>query len=155
VEKLREGGFLISKIRKLSERIFAKLLRDFDITEVTAAQGRVMFPLWQKDDISFKDLKKKTSLSKATLSTMLDNLEESGHIKRVRSKSDRRVIYIKLTKKDRAVQDKFIQVSEKMTDVFYEGFSEVEIDEFEDYLRRLLDNLIIFSSNNESSKPTI
>jgi hypothetical protein len=59
VEKLREGGFLISKIRKLSERIFAKLLRDFDITEVTAAQGRVMFPLWQKDDISFKDLKKK------------------------------------------------------------------------------------------------
>ncbi|MFX1235273.1 MAG: hypothetical protein ACFFBY_12060, partial [Promethearchaeota archaeon] len=62
-EKLREGGFLIGKIRKLSERIFAKILRDFNVTEITSAQGRVMFPLWQKDNISFQELKKKTSLS--------------------------------------------------------------------------------------------
>ena len=149
MEKLREGGFLMSKIRKLSERIFAKLLRDFEVTEVTAAQGRVMFPLWQEDDISFQDLKKKTSLSKATLSKMLDNLEKAGHIVRVRSKEDKRTIYIKLTKKDRELQNKYILVSEKMTKVFYDGFTEVEIDEFEDYLRKLLDNLAIFSKNSK------
>jgi len=141
MEKLREGGFLISKIRKLSERIFAKLLRDYEVTEVTAAQGRVLFPLWQKDNISFKDLKIKTSLSKATLSTMLDILEEAGHVERIPSNEDKRTIYIKLTKKNRDLQHKFIQVSEEMTKIYYSGFSEVEIDEFEEYLRRLLDNL--------------
>ena len=150
MEKLREGGFLMSKIRKLSERIFAKLLRDFEVTEVTAAQGRVMFPLWQEDDISFQELKKKTSLSKATLSKMLDILEKAGHIARVRSKEDKRTIYIKLTKKDRELQNKYILVSEKMTKVFYDGFTEVEIDEFEDYLRRLLDNLTLFINNSKS-----
>ena len=145
MEKLREGGFLISKIRKLSERIFAKLLRDFNINEISAAQGRVIFPLWQKDNLSFQELKKKTSLSKATLSHMLDSLEEGGHVKRVRSERDKRTINIKLTKKNKALQDKFLQVSNEMRYIFYKDFSEKEIDKFEDYLRRLLGNLTEFS----------
>ena len=149
MEKLREGGFLMSKIRKLSERIFAKLLRDFKITEISAAQGRVMFPLWQEDDISFQELKKKTALSKATLSNMLDNLEKGGHVKRVRSENDKRTINLKLTKKNKALQDKFIQVSNEMGDIFYKDFSEKEMDEFESYLRRLLGNLTEFSEKNK------
>jgi len=149
MEKLREGGFLMAKIRKLSERIFAKLLRDFKITEISAAQGRVIFPLWQKDDISFQELKKKTSLSKATLSKMLDNLEKGGHIKRVRSEKDKRTIYIKLTKKNQALQDKFLKVSNEMRDIYYKDFSEKDIDEFESYLRKLLDNLTKFSEKNK------
>ena len=149
MEKLREGGFLISKIRKLSERIFAKLLRDFNINEISAAQGRVIFPLWQKDNLSFQELKKKTSLSKATLSHMLDSLEEGGHIKRVRSVKDKRTINIKLTKKNKALQDKFLQVSNEMKEIFYKDFSEKEIDEFENYLRKLLGNLIEFSEKDD------
>ncbi|TKJ18881.1 MAG: MarR family transcriptional regulator [Promethearchaeota archaeon Loki_b32] len=149
MEKLREGGFLMAKIRKLSERIFAKLLRDFKITELSAAQGRVIFPLWQKDDISFQELKTKTALSKATLSHMLDNLEKGGHIKRVRSKKDKRTIYIKLTKKNQSLQDKFLQVSNEMRDIYYKDFSEKDIDEFENYLRKLLDNLTKFSEKNK------
>ena len=149
MEKLREGGFLMAKIRKLSERIFAKLLRDFKITEISAAQGRVIFPLWQKDDISFQELKKKTSLSKATLSHMLDNLEKSGHIKRVPDENDKRTIKIKLTKKNKALQDKFIQVSNEMREIYYKDFTEEEIDEFESYLRRLLANLTIYSENSK------
>ena len=149
MEKLREGGFLMTKIRKLSERIFAKLLRDFKITEISAAQGRVLFPLWQKDDISFQELKKKTSLSKATLSKMLDNLEKGGHIKRVRDEKDKRTFNIRLTKKNKALQDKFLQVSNEMRDLYYKDFSEKDIDEFEDYLRKLLNNLIEFSEKNK------
>ncbi|MFX1452007.1 MAG: MarR family winged helix-turn-helix transcriptional regulator, partial [Promethearchaeota archaeon] len=69
-------------------QVFDKLLDDYEISEITAAQGRVMFPLWQNDNISFQTLKKKTILSKATLSYMLDKLEDAGHIERVRSEED-------------------------------------------------------------------
>jgi len=148
-EKLKEGGFLIGKIRKLSERIFAKILRDFNVTEITSAQGRVMFPLWQKDDISFQELKRKTLLSKATLSHMLDNLEKSDHIKRVPVANDKRTINIKLTKKNKALQDKFLQVSNQMKDIYYSGFSEKEIDEFENYLRRILENLTKYTKESK------
>jgi len=149
MEKVREGGFLIAKIRKLSERIFAKILQDFNVSEITAAQGRVMFPLWQKDNISFQELKKKTSLSKATLSYMLDNLEKAGHIKRISDANDKRTINIKLTKKNKALQDKFLQVSNEMRDIFYKDFTEEEIDEFEGYLRRLLANLTQYSEKGK------
>ncbi|MEE9379200.1 MAG: MarR family transcriptional regulator [Candidatus Lokiarchaeia archaeon] len=142
----------MSKIRQLSERIFAKLLRDFNVNEINAAQGRVIFPLWQKDNLSFQELRKKTSLSKATLSHMLDSLEEGGHVKRVRLERDKRTINIKLTKKNKALQDKFLQVSNEMRYIFYKDFSEKEIDKFEDYLRRLLDNLTEFSETDKKKE---
>ena len=141
MEDLREGGFLITKIRQLMLRVFDKLLEDNQINEITVAQGRVMFPLWQKDNISFQTLKKKTMLSKATLSYMLDKLEDAGYIERIRSKKDKRTIFIKLTKKNEKLQGKFVKVSREMTDLYYEGFSDKEMDELENYLRRVLDNL--------------
>lgn len=142
---LRQGGFLISKIQKLSSRIFAKLLHEYKAIDINPAQGRVMFPLWLQDNLSFQDLLERTSLSKATLSHLLNNLEKTGHIKRVPSEEDKRTVNVILTKKDNQLQDKYIQVSNKMTKLFYNGFSEEEIDEFEDYLRRLLNNLISFN----------
>ena len=145
MEELREGGFLISKIRQLSERILAKLLRDYQAIEINPAQGRVMFPLWKKDNISFHELKEKTLLSKATLSHLLDNLEKAGYIKRVPSSNDKRTINIKLTEKNKELQDKFIQVSNQMKDIYYKDFTEEDIDEFEGYLRRLLNNLTNYS----------
>ena len=142
---LRQGGFLISKIQKLSSRIFAKLLREFKAIDINPAQGRVMFPLWLQDNLSFHELLERTSLSKATLSHLLNNLEKTGHIKRVYSEEDKRTVNVILTKKDNQLQDKYIQVSNKMTKLFYNGFSEEEIDEIEDYLRRLLNNLTSFN----------
>ena len=142
---LRQGGFLISKIQKLSSRIFAKLLHEYKAIDINPAQGRVMFPLWLQDNLSFQDLLERTSLSKATLSHLLNNLEKTGHIKRVPSEEDKRSVNVILTKNDKQLQDKYIQVSNKMTKLFYNGFSEEEIDEIEDYLRRLLNNLISFN----------
>ena len=142
---LRQGGFLISKIQKLSSRIFAKLLREFKAIDINPAQGRVMFPLWLQDNLSFHELLERTSLSKATLSHLLNNLEKTGHIKRVHSEEDKRTVNVMLTKKDNQLQDKYIQVSNKMTKLFYNGFSKEEIDEIEDYLRRLLNNLTSFN----------
>ena len=145
IVNLRQGGFLISKIQKLSSRIFTKLLREFKAIDINPAQGRVMFPLWLQDNLSFQDLLERTSLSKATVSHLLNNLEKTGHIKRVPSEEDKRTVNVILTKNDKQLQDKYFQVSNKMTKLFYNGFSEEEIDEIEDYLRRLLNNLTSFN----------
>lgn len=72
---------------------------------------------------------------------MLDRLEASGYLNRVYDKSDRRRINIKLTDTAIAMRDQYDLVSEQMNDIFYEGFSEKEIAEFEKYLERILTNL--------------
>ena len=92
----REGGFLISKIHQLSQRIFAKLLKEYNIEGLNPAQGRIMFVLWQKDKIPIHELVKQTQLTKSTLTSTLDRLEQAGFLKRVPSEEDRREILIEL-----------------------------------------------------------
>jgi DNA-binding MarR family transcriptional regulator len=136
----RQGGFLISQIHRLGGRIFARKLKTHGI-EINPAQGRIMFVLWRNDGIPIAELAKQTSLGKSTLTHMLDRLEQSGYVRRVPSPRDRRMVLIERTEKDRAFQQLYVQVSQEMTALFYDGFSDAEIDVFEEYLVRILDNL--------------
>ena len=56
-------------------------------------------------------------------------------------KASRRKVRIERTEKDQAWQETYVQVSQEMSALFYAGFSESEIEAFEAYLRRILDNL--------------
>ncbi len=141
--KLRqEGGFLVAKIHYLAGRLFSRKLKEYNLDEINPAQGRILFALWRSGDISIQQLAKNTSLGKSTLTSMLDRLENNGYIIRIPSSKDRRKIIIKLTEKDKKLQDVYTHVSQEMTNLFYKGFTAKEIDSFEKYLRHVLDNLI-------------
>jgi DNA-binding MarR family transcriptional regulator len=146
MKQQRQSGFLMAKIRQVSERIFLRKLKDYGI-EINPAQGRIMFALWQKDGIAINELVKKTKLEKSTLTSMLDRLEQMGYVKRQRSRKDRRKILICRTKKDKAMESKYVEVSQELTRLFYKGFSETQIDRFEQDLQRILNNLVEFESN--------
>jgi MarR family transcriptional regulator, organic hydroperoxide resistance regulator len=141
VKTQREGGFLLSRIHQLSGRILARKLKEYQVDEINPAQGRILFALWREDNISIQELSKSTSLGKSTLTSMLDRLEEAGHICRVPSGADRRKVMIRLTEKNRRLRTIYDQVSAEMTELFYDGFTGDEIDRFEGYLRRILSTL--------------
>jgi DNA-binding MarR family transcriptional regulator len=104
--------------------------------------------LWREDGIPIRELAKRTSLGKSTLTSMLDRLEEAGYIARERSETDRRVVLVRRTDKDRAAQAAYERVSAAMADVFYRGLTDDEIGTFERTLERILDNLIAFENGN-------
>jgi DNA-binding MarR family transcriptional regulator len=149
MKEQRAGGFLIAKIHQLAGRIFAKKLKQYQLTEINPAQGRILFPLWQKDGISIRELSKETLLGKSTLTTMLKRLEGEGHIHRISSEKDRRKTLIKLTKKNRKLQEKYVQVSTEMNDLFYHGLTDQEKEEFDRYLERILENLTMYNTENK------
>lgn len=140
--QLRQGGFLISKIHQLAGRIFSKKLKQAQINEINPAQGRILFVLWENDGISINQLAQKTQLGKSTLTSMLYRLETDGLLTRSPSKNDRREILIHRTEKDKAFQDVYLQVSKEMTDLFYQGFTDQQITEFELALTQILNNLM-------------
>jgi DNA-binding MarR family transcriptional regulator len=151
MKRLRQGGFLMAKIRQVSERIFARILKEYRIDRINPAQGRILFVLWQQDGIPIRQLAKRTQLSKSTLTSMLDRLEKAGHVTRVRSIKDRREILIKRTQKDKQLERIYSEVSQQMTQVFYAGFSPAEIERFEKNLERILNNLISFERQGSPS----
>ncbi|MCX8128512.1 MAG: MarR family transcriptional regulator [Clostridia bacterium] len=149
MSQLRQGGFLISKIHQLSGRIFSKKLKKHNINEINPAQGRILFALWQKDNIPIQELARITALGKSTLTRMLDRLEESGHLMRRFPSSDRRKVLIQLTDENKKMKAAYEQVSSDMTDLFYKGFEDTEILQFEGYLKRIFSNLADFEGKKE------
>ena len=142
----RQAGFLMAKIRQVSGRIFERILKDSNI-EINSAQGRIMFVLWQADDIAINELAQRTQLKKSTLTSMLDRLEAMGYVNRQRSTKDRRKILIKRTKKDKSLESKYVEVSEEITRLFYKGFSKDHVDRFENDLAKILDNLTSYETS--------
>lgn len=140
MKALRQGGFLLAKVHRLSGRVFSRLLREEGI-EINSAQGRVLFALWREDGVAMGDLARRTALGKAALTSMLDRLEALGHVERIPDAEDRRMVRIARTDKDRAMEPEYRRVSEDMAEIFYAGLSAAEVERFEDALTRILANL--------------
>lgn len=136
-----KGGFLISRIKQTGTRIFDRMLAASGIDAFNGAQGRILYVLWQSEDISISSLSAQTSLANTTLTSMLDRMENSGLIIRKPDPKDRRSRLIALTDKARALQGDYAQISQKMSELYYIGFTEQEIIQFESYLQRVLANL--------------
>ena len=58
------GGFLITKIKQLGDRIFEKVLSEKNIDAFNGPQGRILYVLWQEDGIPIKVLSDRCGLAK-------------------------------------------------------------------------------------------
>ena len=135
------GGFLVTKIKQLGDRIFARILSEKSIDAFNGAQGRILYVLWQDDGIPISELSRQTGLATTTLTSMLDRMETAGLIYRDRGDKDRRKIRIFLTEKAKGLEEDYNAVSEEMSSIYYKGFSDQEIEQMESYLERVLKNV--------------
>ncbi|MBQ5570923.1 MAG: MarR family transcriptional regulator [Treponema sp.] len=135
-----EGGTLISQIHQVCQRIWHAVLSRNGLEDLAGARGRVIFALWNEDNIPIKNLVEKTSLDKATLTGIIDRLERNGYVKRIPSPGDKRSNLISRTGKDEIFKSKIPEVSDQQNKLFYKGFSVKEIKDFENYLKRILQN---------------
>jgi len=136
-----KGGFLISRVKRVGSRRFDRLLAESGIDAFNGAQGRILYVLWQQDDVPISTLSAQTGLANTTLTSMLDRMEQAELVRRIPAKHDRRKVHIVLTDKARALQEDYQRISQAMNELYYIGFSEKEIRQFEGYLYRILDNL--------------
>lgn len=141
------GGFYITQIKQLQDRIFEKLLAQSGI-EVSGGQGRILFVLWKKDNLTMSEISKETSLAKNTVSIVVDGMVKKGILERNINPENRRQTIVSLTEYAKSIQEKYEDVSQQMNTLFYRGFSEKEQKEFEEYLARIVDTLVYVENND-------
>jgi len=134
-------GFLISQIKRVQGRVFQRLLQNSGVEAFNGPQGTILYVLWQRDGVPIVELSQKTGLAKNTLTAMLRRMEESGLISRLASEADRRQSLIVLTEKARGLQAQYDEVSQRMNDLFFDGFSQAEINQLDGYLERIAAHL--------------
>ncbi len=135
-----EGGFLISQIKRISDRVFERKLRERGIEEFNGAQGKILYVLWNENVLPISVIARRTSLAKTTLTSMLDRMEQKELLKRIPG-DDRREVLIKLMPKVQALKDEYLAISKQMTEIYYKDFSKEEISSFETSLKKVLINL--------------
>ena len=135
------GGFQISKIKQLGDRVFEKILTAQGIEAFNGAQGRILYVLWQEDGVPIKTIAERCGLAITSLTTMLERMEKSGLIIRQQDSGDKRKTLIFLTDKAKALKEDYDAVSDRMSAFFYQGFTEEEIRTFEEHLERIRLNL--------------
>ena len=130
----------MSQIRHLSGRVWEKMLKDCGVDVFNGAQGRILYVLWEQGTLTITQIGRLTSLAKTTLTSMLDRMEEAGLIERIPDRKNRRQIFISVTGKAREYREKYDWISDRASEIFYRGFSEAEIADFEEKLRRIVKN---------------
>jgi MarR family transcriptional regulator, organic hydroperoxide resistance regulator len=136
-----QAGFLISKIQKLSRKIFNQKLKKNGI-RIHPGQGRILYVLWNDGDhVPIKYLVKKTGLPKTTLTSILDRLEQESQIIRKPSSEDKRETLIILTEENKNYHPIYKKVSQEMEKIYYRGFNEEDKLKLDEYLTRILHNI--------------
>jgi DNA-binding MarR family transcriptional regulator len=69
--------------------------------ELSHAQFELLIELYERGELPAGELAAAARLTPATVTQMLDNLAECGHVERVRSQIDRRVVVSRLTRQGR------------------------------------------------------
>ena len=121
-----KGGFYITQIKQLQDRIFERLLLENGI-EISGGQGRILFVLWNTDNLTISEV---------------SGMVKKGIVERNINSRNRRQTIISLTEYAKSLQTEFEAVSQKMNTLFYQDFSEKEQKQFEQYLARILGTLI-------------
>lgn len=130
-------------IRLLNGRIFQKLLSQDPEALYRSEQGKILTVLWKSETgcATATDIALATGLTNNTLTSMIKKLEEQNLVIISPCGIDKRKKYVKLTEQGWSQKEVGNRVSKKLDAIFYKGFSEEEIRQFENYQERILDNL--------------
>ena len=90
-------------------RKYAPLLEKLDLTYT---QYITMLALWEKDQISVKELGEKLYLDSGTLTPLLNKLKSKGLIDKAKQEKDGRELILSLTKKGIELKEKALNIPE-------------------------------------------
>lgn len=98
-----------------SKEIVKKYKPFLDKLDLTYTQYIAMMVLWDKKEITVKELGECLYLDSGTLTPLLKKLESKGYVKRYRSKDDERNLLISITDKGEGLKEQAKDVPAQMS----------------------------------------
>lgn len=108
---------------------------------VYPGQPIIIKTIAENEGISQKDLSKICYKRPATITTMIQKMENQGFIKRVQDDKDKRIIRLYMTEKGRQFHDECRNVSIDLIDRNFKGVTEEELDCVYNVLKKIRKNV--------------
>lgn len=97
-----------------SKEVIRKYQPFLEPLNLTYTMYITLMSLWEKDEVTVKELGSKLYLDSGTLTPLLKKMEAQNLITRTRSKEDERTVFIKLTAEGWAIREKCQEIPAKM-----------------------------------------
>jgi len=114
-DKIRLRNQLCFPLYLSSKEIIKKYTPILDKLNLTYTQYIVMMYFWEFGSSNVKTIGKTLCLDSSTLTPLLKKLEEKGYITRKKNKKDERNLVLNLTEKGLALQEKALEVPDKIS----------------------------------------
>jgi len=128
------------QLKLVTNSLVRRVDRHMQPLELTGLQWEPLLMLWLGRADTVAGLARVIQMGDASMSRMLDRLEEKELVRRERSDTDRRVVNLHLTAKGRKVANRIWPIVVEGMFVHLEGIKKDELALFADFLTRMLTN---------------
>lgn len=133
--------YFISKTKKKMTRFIEKSLKEKGLDDLVPSYGNILTVLYSNNGkLSMSEIGQLIGKDKSTITALVDKLSKLGYVKKEKCIEDRRVTYIILTEKGRAIEGKVNDISGKVNLIAYKNFSKKEKDIFLELLKKMNNN---------------
>ncbi len=109
--------------------------------EITIEQWSILYHLWKEDCLSQQELCNRTYRDKPSITRLIDNLEKQKLVKRMPSKTDRRINLVCLTEPAKPLQELTINLANQTMSEALVGVNKEDIETVKQVFQRVYDNL--------------
>jgi DNA-binding MarR family transcriptional regulator len=109
--------------------------------EITIEQWSILYHLWKEDCLSQQELCNRTFRDKPSITRLIDNLEKQAMVKRMPSKSDRRINMVCLTEAAKQIQNLTIDLANQTMSEALDGVKKEDIEIVKIVFQKVYDNL--------------
>lgn len=116
--------------------------RTFPQLGLQRGQVSVLLELVEEDGITQSDLADSLEVTPATLTNLLNRMEDAGFIVRRRDQTDTRISRVYLSEKGKSVLSQASRLVDEVDSKAFAGFSAEESEKLNYFLQRIHDNLM-------------
>ncbi len=109
--------------------------------EITIEQWSVLYHLWKEDCLSQQELCNRTFRDKPSITRLIDNLEKQKMVRRMSSKTDRRINLVCLTDAAKGIQDMTIEIANQTMNEALVDVNKEDIERVKVVFQKVYDNL--------------
>lgn len=132
---------IVSSLAKFMADYIVNELEKRGVRDLVVSHGSILIALHYSGDLNYKELSVKTNRSPQTMTTLVKKLQAENYVENKVSSVDKRNKVVTLTSKGKLLIPIMMDISKDLYMAQYKGFTEMEIDEFRNYVSRINKNL--------------
>jgi MarR family transcriptional regulator, organic hydroperoxide resistance regulator len=130
----------ISTVKEKANRYISRQLRKMGVEDIATPYGGIFSSLLRNRRLTMGEIARNIRRDKSTVTVLIRKLVDLGYVETRSSPTDARATIVRLSKKGRALEPVFSEISRNLRKRVYRGFTEEEKEMLATMLEKVRDN---------------